>query len=530
MIARPEYHRAMTGQEPIDPSPPAAGQIAGVAVALWLAFSACYGWTAPSLAYQHWDSLEYAHVVESLRVEAVWGNHPLGHLVQQGTYRGARAMGYTGRAMPLLQALGAVVTAGAIAWFFVLLATTLGLGRMRAAGWAVLLGSTWGLAHYAGTADIYGLALLTLVLGWHGLTSLAAVPSVRRALGAGVLIGIAGLTHQFAVVVIAAAAAAFVRRLGVRYAAWLAAATGMTLVAGYVGIAWLVTANDTPSEIIRWIRGYGSDPTYGQFFTPIGAVMGIASLAQTVLGWTASAILSVVRYALLALAVVLFAGLLPADGDRPAFHRHLTRAALAACVVGWLLIVWWEPGNRKFWLLTLPGVVLVMAGRRPRASSPSTAVFPMLLGVVWLVFNLSAGLRYEHRPNVAFEDGLEAWMAHTAPDDLIFENSDFTAHLLLWAERPHTANIYRLLQGSPDPEDPYAGVRALIETAWTEGRDVLFAEGLSPYYSDMRLEVVGTTRAELAAFFDGYRREGPVFEYRASEREDFTRVYRLTRP
>jgi hypothetical protein len=121
-------------------------------------------------------------------------------------------------------------------------------------------------------------------------------------------------------------------------------------------------------------------------------------------------------------------------------------------------------------------------------------------------------------------------MAHTAPDDLIFENSDLTAHLLLWANRPRTANIYRLLQSSPDPEDPYAGVRVLIETAWAEGRDVLFAEGLSPYYSDMRLEVVGTTRAELAAFFDGYRREGPIFEYRASEREDFARVYRLTRP
>jgi hypothetical protein len=59
---------------------------------------------------------------------------------------------------------------------------------------------------------------------------------------------------------------------------------------------------------------------------------------------------------------------------------------------------------------------------------------------------------------------------------------------------------------------------------------VLFAPGLSTYFTEDRLSIVGTTRDELVKFFENYRWEGPLFEYREAPHTTVKKVYRLKLP
>ncbi len=118
------------------------------AALIFLAFSALYVGISPSLAYQHWDSLEYTFACETRGPLATWGNHPLGQLIQCGAFEVAKRAGYAGRALPVLKAVSGVASAGAVAAFFLLMARTLGGGIGRALGWSVVLGGAFGLWQY----------------------------------------------------------------------------------------------------------------------------------------------------------------------------------------------------------------------------------------------------------------------------------------------------------------------------------------------------------------------------------------------
>ena len=47
-----------------------------LAFCLFVGFTTLYVWAAPSLAHQHWDSLEYGYATDSRGPSAIWGNHP----------------------------------------------------------------------------------------------------------------------------------------------------------------------------------------------------------------------------------------------------------------------------------------------------------------------------------------------------------------------------------------------------------------------------------------------------------------------
>jgi hypothetical protein len=72
-------------------------------------------------------------------------------------------------------------------------------------------------------------------------------------------------------------------------------------------------------------------------------------------------------------------------------------------------------------------------------------------------------------------------------------------------------------------------MRELFARTQREGREVLFAPGLSSYFTDDRLSVVGTTAKDLVAFFDGYRWDGPLFEYREDSGHPMKQAYRMAR-
>src|SRR5215831_13969102 len=113
---------------------PSRWALAAWAAALFAGFAAIYLGIAPSLAYQHWDSLEYAYSCETRGPLATWGNHPLGQLLQCGVFELARAAGRTGRALPVLAWTSGVASAAAVAAFFLLLARRLNVSLARALG------------------------------------------------------------------------------------------------------------------------------------------------------------------------------------------------------------------------------------------------------------------------------------------------------------------------------------------------------------------------------------------------------------
>ena len=134
---------------------------------------------------------------------AIWGNHPLGHVVQCGVFKISRRLGYEGRALPVMKVFNGVTAAAAVAALFLVMITVLGMGALRSAGWTVVFGGTYGVWHFAGTADIYGLSLLLLIVAW-GLTVWSLDrPSRGWSLLAGLAFGAATLSHQFSGVILA---------------------------------------------------------------------------------------------------------------------------------------------------------------------------------------------------------------------------------------------------------------------------------------------------------------------------------------
>ena len=511
-----------------------------IALALFVLFTALYVWAAPSLAHQHWDSLEYGYAVDSRGWNAIWGNHPLGHVLQRLVYDAARASGYTGHALPLLEVLSGVAGGAAVATFFLLLSALRSQGASASSaaadvGWSLVFGGAYGFWRFAGTADIYTIAVFALVLGLRAMTAAVSHGSVALSGLTGVLAGVATLSHQFTGVLLAATAigllplwrrAGFTRALSCLLS--MAVAAVLAVVAGYTIVGSIALGSVDPAHLLAWAKGYSGDPTYGRYMTLLGLSHAIFASTETLARHTYGAIE-------IARRVVLGAGLIwlllitwrlrrLADPD-----RSFARATVFQCLVGWALVIWWEPGLvGKFWLLLLPGF-LIWCRFALAVTSPILSPLPLVAGVLLIGFNWTTAMSYERQRNEVFERSLNLWIEHSHPEDVIVETGRFTAHLLFWGRRPGTANVYRLLQEGNNFGDPYAPMRELFDRTQQAGRTVLFAPGLSSYFTDDRLSVVGTTARDLVAFFESYRWEGPVFEYQEDHGHPVKQAFKLAK-
>jgi hypothetical protein len=509
------------------------------AALLFVFFTVLYIAAAPSLAYQHWDSLEYAFTCETRGPLATWGNHPLGQLLQCGVYTIARAAGATGRALPILEIASGVSFAGAVAAFFSLLVRAIGVSAARALGWALVLGASYGVWHYAGTADIYGISLVTLVVAWDRVVrSTGDRPALADRLTVIALV-LAALVHQYNVVMLAAGMAGLAifrpsdRPRLTRLAVWsMALAT-----AGYFVLGVYSLPSRSMLRVYRWIIGYGGDPTYGHSFGLRGLLPGLHSIAETFLRDPYFAAPRVLWGAMVLVGMLLFFAALKRGPAAPQDRPILVASALQL-VVGWALIVWWWPLMAgKWWIQTLPFLIIWwdrglewIIGRAPRIAR-ATRWAPLIAGIFTLVFNFAAAMRTERLPDLAFEQGLAQWVQRSSTDDLLIENGRLTAHLIFWSDRPNAMNVYRVLQVGSRAGDPLGAVRRVIDTAIGDGHQVLFATGLDPYFfTDDLLGLVGVTRRSLEGCFDAYRHEGPVFTYQEWPASAPTDVYRLLRP
>lgn len=508
---------------------------APVAVVLFVILALAYIAFSPSLVNQHWDSLEYAYRCEAPGPVKLWGNHPLGHVVLCGVFRIARGFGYSGRAMPLLQTVNAVIGALAVVAFMGLLGRV-STSRVRVVGWTLAFGATYGMWRFAGTADVYALSVLVFLLAWIAVLRFVDAPSAGAAVAAGALVGLALVTHQFTGPVLAAGMVGLVPYLAAAGSRAVPTRLGLLLVAAaivggglYYGLGVFATGSTSFAVIRQWIVGYGADPLYGRYLNPTGLMSALASSTETLIrtSWVPGLlVLRVVIPALLlatAIAGIVLARRLPQT------VRVIVQASACQLVIGWIVVAWWEPYHvGKFWLLLLPAfVVLAAAGVEALSARTRIVGWMPLVVALFFVYLNSEGMRREHAANAAFERTLDLWIGHSRPDDVLIESDELTAHLLFWGQRPNTVNLYRALESGSHQGDPFASLKKTIDDALTEGRTVILAPDLGRYYNEERLRIVGTNREEVLAFFKRYRWIGPLFQYESRSGGEPKPAYRL---
>jgi len=497
-----------------------------VGFSLFLLFAAICYWSMPSLAYQEWDSLVYAHAVENDPLPLGWGNHPLGNLIQSFIYRVALYLGYDGRALILLQIFNTLVTAASIAVFYVILVRRIEINIIPAVGWAAFFGSGYSMLSFAGTAEIYSIALLLLLIAWNSLLLALSRPESSRLFIAGLLIGLAGLSHQFSAILLAAGVLAACFYQTRRTIVLLGCTIFATLLIGYGLLGYLDTGSFALDGLYAWIKGYVGEPSYGRSLTLEGMQLAMTSGTQSVIKSAVSG-LSPVRILVLGIIVFIFIAL--------PFQRRLWTSrnikiviycALPA-LIGLPLIIWWDPVlEGKFWLLIAPFFIALLTLSLP--SNKRWARFiPVSLAVFTLFVNQLNGLRFEHMPDRVFEASLQAWIDNSSRSDVLYESNNYTAHLLYWGDRPRTTSAGALFYGNDDLNNPYRPLERVIEDAWARGASVLYTEGLNDYLDDDRLAVVGASREGLNAFFRSYHHEGPVFEYQEYSGGPVKQVFRL---
>lgn len=500
-------------------------QFIRVGLLLFLIFTAICYWSIPSLAYQEWDSIVYAAYVENKPLPMDWGNHPLVHHIQSIVYRIASSLGYQGRALTLLQILNTLATAASVTVFYFILVRRMSFSIIQAAGWAAFFGSAYSIISFAGTGDVYSISLLLLLIAWNSMLLAYARPDSTHLIIAGVLIGVAGMAHQFNAILLGASVCVGLFYHSPKAIAVLAGVMLSTLVLGYGFLGYLSTNSLAYDVLVDWGKGYVGDPSYGRFFSSEGLRLAIDSGSQSLIRASADSGLGPLRMLLFGIVGFVLMSLPFQRRLRSSEYIQIGLYCVFPALVGLLLIIWWEPMlEGKWWILFAPFPMALLAFGIP--NNKWLKLFPASLAISILFVNQLNGLRHEYKPDLVFEKSLQTWIDNTSHEDVLYESTKYTEYLLFWADRPHTISVSLLFYGV-DTNNPYRPLREAIQGAWDRGASVFYSEGLNSYYTDDRLAVVGASIKGLESFFGSYRREGPVFEYQETANGPMKQVFRL---
>ena len=345
---------------------------AGIAALLGAAAALAYALSFhPDWIY---DPLRYAELTQRGPVRVLLGpQHALGNLLPFAAYRLARALGYGGRAMPVLGGFAVAGAAVAVAAVY-LAAVRLGGSRMSAAAAAGAFGATVATWRAGGSGGVYGIALAAVALGWLAAASYVLAPSDRRAAMLGGAAGVAVAAHLENVAFAAGAIVLVLISEGTGQR-WRRLAITIAAAAGVAVVAFVVTAGVATGwsggGMWRWI----AHPGIGGPADRSSAVgWGVAGLFRSIAADQrafASAVLAVVAIRLVLLAA------------RSGTGRVLALAVVVNAGGAFLLSSWYQALRPDYWGLGLvPLAVGAGAGTRvftrrriwPRAAAPAVCV------------------------------------------------------------------------------------------------------------------------------------------------------------
>ena len=297
----------------------------------------------------------------------------------------------------------------------------LGAGGNRALLYSGCMMLAYGYWHYSQQADVHVISAAMLIGFAYLFYGYLEHPSVRRAAGLGVLLGLTTFMHQISVLLLPAVAlAAFIRArqgaIALRPVGAFAVPYFLTGILPYPLIARYVVGTRTFTDFHWWLTstsrwgGWGAwrmttlpATAIGLTRTLVGShyllalgpftklahwVFPIASLQDemAVAQWGPPWL----RMVLLAIEVVILVLTLRAlvGGVRRLRGFVQAKPAFAAFLVAWLAVmgvffVWWAPERVDFWIAWLPALIAVLAypGERRSCRVGRLAVIAFLAGL-----------------------------------------------------------------------------------------------------------------------------------------------------
>lgn len=501
---------------------------------LLIFFAMLYVVLSPNLAYQPWDSLDYAYSTEVNGITMMRGNHPLGHVLLFLAFFLSKHLGYAGRALTVFQIANGIFGGLTVALFFAMLVYLLKLSPLRAVGFSAILGASYGFWFFAGTGDIYIIALMLSLFAWACLIYEITLRNDPFPIVAGLFTGLAVLSHQLNVMLIPVGITLILltpleknqaRKVKIKQMVAFVASASVAVVLGYFLLGYVATSSFSPLYILGWAQGYFGDPSYGRYLNLEYFSTALFTATQAILVFLSDKT-DFIRSGLLALFLFLMLLGLITNKALDGYKQSILKAAALQCLLTWPLIFWWEPQNLKFWLLTLlPWVIslalsfeAVEAKTRTQLSKFSldqrraASFVPLFMGILILSINTRYGMLNQHNDqsgdSVAFQQAMEAWLSHSNSDDVLITAGDLVPDLLFWGKRPDTVNLYRSLQVSQVSSDHFYDLRKTIDQALCKHHTVLLTPAASEYIPDDQLSVVNVSREDLRSFFNEYTKQG----------------------
>jgi hypothetical protein len=503
-------------------------------------FAFLYIALAPDLAYQPWDSLDYSYSTEVIGISTIRGNHPLGHVILFLAFSLFKNLGYTGRALTVFQITNGLIGGLTVALCFAMLVQYLDQSLFRAFGFAAILGASYSFWFFSGTGDIYSIAFMFSLIAWADLIHEIYIRNNPWLLLPGVLVGLAILSHQLNVTILPVGIMLIlqsheenqIQKIKIKQIVTLTASTIITVSVGYFLLGYLATSTFLPARILGWARGYFGDPSYGRYLNPQYFSTALLTATQAIL-ISPSNKAEAIRTGLLVLFFLLMLSGLLVNKTLDKHKRSILKAAALQCFITWPLILWWEPQNLKFWLLTLlPWVIFLtlsfeavelkirsLLSNFSPVLEQAASLTPLFIGIFIFSINTRYGMLSQHTDqsiaSIAFHQALAVWVNHSGPNDVLITAGDLVPDLLYWGDRSETVNLYRSLQVSQSSSDSFSDLRRLIEQALCNHHTVLLTPVAGDYIPDNQLSIVNVSRASLKAFFTGYRQHGTIaFWYR----------------
>ena len=509
---------------------------------LFAIFSLAYASLAPNIFQQDWDSLMYAYWSEVNGIRSIWGNHPLGHVLLNPIYVMLLNLGYPGKALPIFIICNSIFGGVAVALFFTLM-KIIRIDYLLSLGYAIIFGASYGLWHYSGSADVYSLSVLLLLLAWIFLIYEVLIRKARYLYISGMLAGLSILSHQLNAVFLLAALIVILFQENdwrSRIVTFYSVSLGVIL-AGAIIFGHIATSSFSILATYDWFRGYLGESIYGNPLNLENILVAFRTALGTFLVATygRARLIRIIIYLFLAAMVLLGVTqvkLLHHD------QKIVLLSAFLQCLVSSLLIVWFEPWYPKFWLLVLvPGMIILACyihavEKRFVLQSGNLwyfrkyySPFLVLLGLIVVIFNLRYAILNEHNPDEISQESMIIWLKHSNENDMLITAGDLIPQLWFWSNRPNTIHLYHYLVVNKYSDDRFEYLRDQIDQFLCAGNTVLFAPAIVDNFGESFLFWLDLHRDNLRTFFDAYEKERR-FTYKNLIDGEETQVYELVNP